>query len=279
VAGPGLADAGAQVQLLISLVDRLELGGVLKASRRFLARERELNELIGREQLQARQRRAKQLQRLVTSDVPPAVPLLLAELAETDAWLDMQVAPDMSSAEPARAVALLREAARVCRGHAAAAAQAEGPDIHAKLQKVAAETVAAVAAVKPLPRSVWAGSTPIDELIRSGREGDLAVLVRAQERFARTHELAVLVRQMGSLGAQALLPDGAPDWGYAYRQWAKVDEMELKRLAPPLRLRWAHDHDWQPGLWLADDLVRSEPEPAGRSLLRGFLIPSPLRQG
>jgi hypothetical protein len=106
-----------------------------------------------------------------------------------------------------------------------------------------------------------------------------ATLVRSQDRFALTHQLAAVIREMGGLGASALLPGGAPNWGYAYRQWGKVNEQELKRLHPALRLRYAVDNGWEPGLWLAEDLVKPEPEPAGRSLLRGFLIPSPLRQG
>jgi hypothetical protein len=49
--------------------------------------------------------------------------------------------------------------------------------------------------------------------------------------------------------------------------------------APGLRLRYAIDHGWRPGLYLAEDLVLSEPPPQGRRGVFGFLVPSPLRQG
>jgi hypothetical protein len=100
-------------------------------------------------------------------------------------------------------------------------------------------------------------------------------MVRCQDRFGLVHQLASVVRSMGGLGASALLVN-APDGGYCYRRWDRVAEQELRRLHPALRLRFAIDHDWQPGLWLRDDLVLPEPQRARRGPL-GFLIPSPLR--
>jgi hypothetical protein len=55
--------------------------------------------------------------------------------------------------------------------------------------------------------------------MRLGQEKPWATLVRAQDRFALVHQLAGLVRSMGGLGSSALLPDGAPSWGYIYKRW------------------------------------------------------------
>jgi hypothetical protein len=65
---------------------------------------------------------------------------------------------------------------------------------------------------------------------------------------------------------QPQVPDRAPDWGYAYRQWPKTieDKQELRRLHPAPGLRYAIDHGWQPGLYLAEDLVLPEPPPQAR---------------
>jgi hypothetical protein len=111
--------------------------------------------------------------------------------------------------------------------------------------------------------------------MREGQEAVWATLVRAQDRFALVHQLAAVVREMGGLGAHALLQT-APIWGYVYRQWGKVDEQELRRMHPALRLRYAVDHGWEPGLWLAEDLVQPEPEPGLIHRVKGFLIGSPL---
>ena len=69
--------------------------------------------------------------------------------------------------------------------------------------------------------------------------------------------------------------------GYAYRQWPKAieGEQELRRLHPALRLRYAIDHGWQPGLYLAEDLVLPEPPPQGRRGVFAFVVRSSLRQG
>jgi hypothetical protein len=72
-----------------------------------------------------------------------------------------------------------------------------------------------------------------------------------------------------------------PGLGVCLRQWPKAieGEQELRLLHPALRLRYAIDHGWRPGLYLAEDLVLSEPPPQGRRGVFGFLVPSPLRQG
>jgi hypothetical protein len=203
--------------------------------------------------------------------------VILGVLAATDPWIDHQTEPMPRSAH---AVELVMEAARACHGNAYAAAVGEGPSLYRRLQTVAAESVRAVTKQPPLSRRTWASADPASQAALDGYEQAWAVLVREQDRFALVHQLGALVRSMGGLGASALLPDGAPDWGYAYRQWPRAleGERDLKRLHPALRLAYAIGEKWEPGLYLADDLVRPEPERARRGLV-GILIPSPLRQG
>jgi hypothetical protein len=274
-----VGDADQQTRLCISLADRLELPGTfLRASRRFLERERELRETIGREQQKARQRDGQDLDRLVRGTTPPSVPVILASLHETEPWLSVDASPIGDGVMPAPAVAKLQRAARICRGHAHAAAVADGTGMYQELQRMAADCVKATAAAKAFPKKLWGAPDPVAEAMREGHEATWATLVRAQDRFALVHQLGALIRSMGSLGASALLPDGAPAWGFVHRQWAKAmeGEQELKRLHPALRLRWAVDHGWEPGLWLAEDLVQPEPEPSLVHRVTGWLINSPL---
>jgi hypothetical protein len=197
-------------------------------------------------------------------------------LAATDPWVDHQADPP----RVAHAVELVMEAAHACHGNAYAAAVGEGPSLYRRVQQVAAEAVKAVTKQPPLSRRTWGSADPASQAALDGYEAAWAVLVREQDRFALVHQLGQVIRGMGGLGVSALLPGGAPDWGYAYRQWAKAleGEQELKRLHPALRLAHAVREQWDPGLWLRDDLVLPEPERARRGLV-GLLIPSPLRPG
>ena len=122
MAGPGLADACQQVRVAIALADRLELSDALRASRRLIARSEELGQVVREEQARARERRAKELQRLVTGTTKPAIPVVLATLGETLPWLDT------AEGRAGPAISLVMEAARVCHGHAHAAAVAEVDD-------------------------------------------------------------------------------------------------------------------------------------------------------
>lgn len=271
---PATSDAGQGVRVAVSLCDRLGLADALKQSRRLIARAEQLGELVRREQVAARQRRGEAMRALVTGDGPVDRAQVLGVLAATDPWIDHQSDPPRS----AHTVELVMEAARACHGNAYAAAVGEGPSLYRRLQAVAAESVKAVTKQPPLSRRTWGSADPASQAALDGYEAAWAVLVREQDRFALVHQLGQVIRSMGGLGASALLPGGAPDWGYAYRQWAKAmeGEQELKRLHPALRLRFAVDHGWDPGWYLADDLVLPEPQGVRRGLV-GLLIPSPLR--
>lgn len=110
VAGPGVADAGQQIRVAISLCDRLEMPDALRASRRLLKRADDLGLVIREELTKARQRRTAELQRLVTGTTKPVMPVMLATLSETDPWLSVDVSPGDAAALPGRAAAMLQEA-------------------------------------------------------------------------------------------------------------------------------------------------------------------------
>jgi hypothetical protein len=272
-AAPAFGDASQQARVAIVLADQLDLGPkVFAASRRLLARAEELDEQVRRGRVEATHQR-EQLQRdLMAEPVDPA--RLLEVLASTTPWRITRP----GDPESAPAVAFVAEVVRATRGQAAAAAQAESTGLYRRLQLEAAGVVEATKAAGKLPGKLWNTPDPTHEAMREGVEATWAKLSRAQDRFALIHQLAALLRSMGAFGAQALLPGGAPAWGFAYRQWAKAieGEQELRHLHPALRLRYAVDHGWEPGLWLADDLVVPEPTTARRGSL-GFLVPSPLR--
>lgn len=275
MADPLVADAGTTVRHAIALADRLGMADAFRSSRKFLERERELQRVVREEQQKARTRRGQELQRLVTGTTPVAVMVVQATVAETDPWLDQQVAADASSAFPASAVALLREAARVCRGHAAAAAAAASTGLYRDAQHQAQACVQQVKGVK-LPGKVWSVPDPGHWMLTEGRERDWATLTKMQDRFALIHQLGAVLRGFGGLGAEELLPDGAPTWGFAYANWRVVDEQQLRPLAPQLRLPHAIRSGWAPGLWSRSDLEMPEPGQASRGLM-GWLVPSPLR--
>jgi hypothetical protein len=79
-----------------------------------------------------------------------ALPIVLATLSQTDPWLDS----DLDAGRQAPAISLVMEAARVCRGHSHAAAVADGPGLHQRLQRLAGECVKATATAPKLSRKV-----------------------------------------------------------------------------------------------------------------------------
>lgn len=144
---------------------------------------------------------------------------------------------------------------------------------------MAAECVKTVAKQPALSLRTWNSPDPASQAALDGYEKAWAVLVREQQRFKHIHEFGRLIRKMGGLGNQVLLLDGAaPDEAYEFRRWdlALAGGQEIKRLVAPLKLRYAIDQGWFPGLWLKDDITLPPTKAVPRGTW-GTLIPSPLR--
>lgn len=248
----GVQDASQQVRLLLAFADRLELPRAFLASRELMERgEKELGRVVREGQAKAQQARMEGLRRLVRGPAPIALSDVTDIVDATDCWLDA----NLEQGRVARAIDLAMTAARMARGEAYQAAVAESSGFYTRLQKIAAEEVKKVASLKALPKQVWGAADPPGQMIREGRGGDWAVMVMAQDRFSVVHQAGQVVRSMGGLGAQALL-NGPPNVAFAYQRWdlAQAGEQELRRLHPGLRLRYASDQGWGPGLWLSGDV-------------------------
>jgi hypothetical protein len=269
-----VTDAAQQVRLLLGFAERLELPRAFLRSQELMERSEHLGQVVRDGQVKARQVQAEGMRRLVQGPAPIALSDVTSIVHEVDCWLDA----DVSAGRVARAVDLAMAAARMARGQAFRAAVAESSGFYAKLQKLAAATVAETAALPALPRQLLSTPDPAGLMIRSGRGGDWAVMVMGQERFELIAEAGKAVRALGGLGAQGLL-NGPPHLAFNYKRWdrAMAGRDEWLRLEPGLRLRYAIDHKWEPGLWLSSD-VPERPvvsEPPRRGMLE-FLIPSPL---
>lgn len=250
------ADPIAMVLGLGLLLERLGLPGELAASRRLLKRSEVLGEAGRAAQMAAGQRRAEATRELLAGDGEVDTEALAVVVRETDVWL----AFTPGDPKPAPAMGVLMDAARMARGHAGAMLTASAPGIYPKLQRVAAETVAATAALPKLPAAIWSAPDPALVAVREGHAETLKQMWVLSDRYDDCHRAGRICRQTGGLGAQTLL-DAAPDAiGFALANWQKAAaEMdELRQVRPPLRLRFMIDRGWEPGLWLAADLQRAE---------------------
>jgi hypothetical protein len=153
---------------------------------------------------------------------------------------------------------------------------AESPGLYQLAQREAAAAVTATAELPPLPTPVWNAPEPSAVALEHGAEQTYLAMQRQQARFALCHQIGTLLRSVGGLGAQVLLLGGVPEvHGFTFKRWdlALAGVQETKRLKAPLRLRYAIDHGWQPGLWLAGDVSATpvEVKVDRRRLLRGWV--------
>jgi hypothetical protein len=272
-AGVALVDPAGQVSVLATMCAELGIHGVLKGSQLRLKRSQELG-------TEALAEQAAQLRRwAVARDARMRGDLDAAGFAA--AWREAQ--PWLNPAGPGGPAAPLMSAnvelGREARGRAGAMLAAEASGIYNRLQRVAAEAVAATGALPKLPKQVWGSQQPDMVAVREGAGDIMRDLWRWSDRFDKVHEAARICRASGGLGAQAQLLDGAPEpLAFTCRNWPKAaaEVHELKPIRPPLKLRWMIDRGWQPGLWARDDLAGVEQEQR-RPTPWGWLIPSPLR--
>jgi hypothetical protein len=150
------------------------------------------------------------------------------------------------------------------------------------LQELATKVVARTASLPALPQRVWTAREQAGTVaIQAGHELEWARLVGEATRFEKIHQAAAILRQSGGLPVM-VFPDGCPTGlGVLYLNWRPVLDgiAELKQHVGPLRLRFAVDRGWRPGLWVPADHQPPAPAPSLGQRALGFLVPSPLRSG
>lgn len=244
----------------------LGVPSMLADAREALERANVINQQAGAKQNAAIQRVVQARRMAAAADDPiAALEALGAEQRESAPWLPPQ------SGEDSPLVAEARKLSRVSVQRAVMLAGAKGDLIYGKLQEFAAEAVAAVSSV-PLPDKVWSTPDPSALVMRSEHPESWTTMLVQTDRFIRVHEAADLVRGLG--GMQTDLPGSAPRLAWQYRAWLSAQQHfeQLRLVEKPLRLRWAVDHGWQPGLWRAEEINgNGDPRPAPR--------PNPLTVG
>jgi hypothetical protein len=243
------ADASGRVLVLQNLFAKLGHPEVLQASRRHLERVSALN--LETVTLRDQAKTAWLQARAAFLDGHLQVEEYLDAAAQAQRWFPA----DPADAAP-NMIALV-EAQRDLRARAAASLPAESSGLYQLAQRAAKEAVEATAAQPKLPDRCWSAPDPAAVAMELGAEQTYLELQRQQARFALCHQIGGLLRQVGGLGAEIHLPGGVPESvGFTFVRWdlGLEGDYEVRRLKPPLRLRWAVDHGWKPGLYLASDI-------------------------
>jgi hypothetical protein len=173
----------------------------------------------------------------------------VAQWAAQGPWLD--ALPGQSP--PALDVA--EQGARLLEGGIVSQIAGRASQIFVLVQRKAAELVDEVAALPKFADRVWIGGDPSAALARiPEHRSSWGVLESADLDFLRCHEVADSVRDFIGYNADRL-PDGAPRLALWARNWrAALHDETYPKLRHPLRLRYAIEKNFQPGLWRPDDI-------------------------
>lgn len=149
--------------------------------------------------------------------------------------------------------------------------QATG-QLYALFAERARAAVAQVEGVLPLPPRAWAALEPVNVLPADTRE----TLQEAERVMQACHFMALYLRSMGVPGTDAQLLGDEPVEGLTLRRWSDFNmrRQELRPIRQPLKLAYAVQAGWEPGVWLATDLRHVDQGPAGRRF-----IPAWVRRG
>jgi hypothetical protein len=171
-----------------------------------------------------------------------------AYMAES-AWLD--VAPGQQRPP---AVELGRIAGRHVESRVGGALMAAGLLLFDLVRAKAAAVVDEVASLPKFP-DVWTMSNAAEELSKyRAHRASWGTLVAASQDFRTCHLIADLFRDHLGLSADQL--GGAPPWALAYRNWhAVMADPQWLNIKGPLRLRYAVEHDFDPGLWMPNEIM------------------------
>ncbi|HKN44949.1 MAG TPA: hypothetical protein VJW23_13600, partial [Propionibacteriaceae bacterium] len=199
---------------------------------------------------QAAARRAAALNTLgrdSQASLAEAVALWSAE----SAWLDI----DRPGEIKPPALRLAEEGARALESQIAVQILGHGEKLFALVQKKAAALVQEISDLPKFPDAIYGSPDPATDLARiPSHRATWGTLTGTNQDFLACHDVANLVRAF--IGASVnKLPDGAPRYAFWAKNWRpSLTDDQFPRLKAPLRLRWALDHDWQPGLWRPEDV-------------------------
>jgi hypothetical protein len=184
------------------------------------------------------------------SDLDGAVHVLAAE----SAWVDVAPGQGRSLADQ-----VVKEARRQVENQIAGALMQQGGRIFEMVRQKAAQVVAEVAALPPLPSDVWSTNRPGQALARfPAHRSTYGTLLSAHQDFSLCHTVADPFRD--NLGYSQDHLDGAPPSALAYRNWkAVLADLQWFNVAATLKLKYAVEHDFRPGLWLPSE-VEVKPE-------------------
>ena len=244
---------------LLGLLDQLDVPETLADVSGLLAREGEINGLGARMQASAQQRVRDARQAALTADDP--------EAALEDLGYALTAVEQWTPAGPGRDSLLMGEARTLAKAavqRAVMVTSGRGDATYRVLQDLAAESVRVVSEA-PLPDKVWSTAEPAAAVVSSPDPGSWTAMMLHTDRLRKIHEAAVMVRAIG--GVQTELPGAAPaSLAWLYRNWqaAETGFESLRRIARPLRLRWAVEQGWDPGLWRADQ-IDGNPFPVKRA--------------
>jgi hypothetical protein len=163
---------------------------------------------------------------------------------------------------------MLRNARRQVEAQVGTAIYAVLEHICTAVQKKARELDAEVEALPEFPAGIWAAPSPAEVLGRlPPHRASYGTLDATRRGFELAVDVAAFVRD--NIGANAdSLPDGAPSQMLVSRNWkAWLFDNDSGRVKPDLRLRYAIEHDFQPGIWRPSDVeVKKEDQTFGAKL-------------
>jgi hypothetical protein len=258
------------LSLVRALPTRFAALGIVDAGRRsteLLARSEKLAEQSRAQQVAARTAVAQAMSDLAAGRI--GLDQVAAVTREVAPWIDHNV----QDGRAAPAQALTMRTVALLQGDAVGALQAESLTLYTRLQTVAGEAVAVIVSGPKIPNAVM---TAPDARAAATSAGPAFAhwwvdAEAAAQKFSEAHALAEILRdQVGGLHAAVVWPGSCPSWaGPIWRNWKKAvedDALNLPRKYRSLvvRVRYAHEQGWEPGLWTAQDLIdRQEPEKRG----------------
>ena len=186
---------------------------------------------------------------------------------QTRRWWD-SVPLNVEAAQPGREASALQAANTLYAAERWQAGQALNQatgQLYALFAERARAAVAQVEGVLPLPPRTWAALEPVNVLAADAREA----LQEAERVMQACHFMALYLRSMGVPGTDAQLLGDEPVEGLTFRRWSDFNARrhELGPIRQPLKLAFAVQAGWQPGLWLASDLRGVDQGPAGRRFI------------